>query len=90
MTCHGRVSTTPPRVGHTLRKTLCSTLTDRKGNANPRGEGAGLCLSGEGGGYPRVTQLASCLCLPPNHLQPPLQPPVTARDRFVGHLQPPL
>ena len=43
-----------------------------------------------GGGYPRVTQLASCLCLPPNHLQPPLQPPLTAPNRFVSHLQPPL
>ena len=43
------------------------------------------------GGYPRVTQpLASCLCLPPNHLQPPLQPPVPAPNRFVSHLQPPL
>ena len=50
----------------------------------------GLCLKG-GGGYPRVPQpLASCLSSPPNHLQPPLQPPVTAPNRFVSHLQPPL
>ena len=55
------------------------------------GGGGRPLLKGRGGGYPRVTQpLASCLCLPPNHLQPPLQPPVTAPNRFVSHLQPPL
>ena len=51
--------------------------------------GGGALL--KGGDYARVTQpLASCLCLPPNHLQPPLQPPVTAPNRFVSHRQPPL
>ena len=83
-----------PRVGNLHRER--HTAADSTPPSPLRG--AGFHLRGGGrpllkgrGGYPRVTQpLASCLCLPPNHLQPPLQPPVTAPNRFVSHLQPPL